>query len=125
MAFGLGDQWDLIQQLGIQEAESLISLGRETVGIKERLAGIFMDIRDILMHLDAEARFLAEIEAKMRAYLRCFREAAMPKISNLSHPYYGLSLVGSFLIPIFIGPIPWPFQSWPPRSYIRRVTGCS
>jgi transposase len=56
-------------KFGIKEAESLIGLARETVGIKEGLAGIFMDIRHILIQLEAEVRFLSEIEAEMRATL--------------------------------------------------------
>ncbi len=54
---------------GIKEAESLIGLARETVGIKDGLGGIFMDIRHILMQLEAEVRFIAEIEAEMGATL--------------------------------------------------------
>jgi transposase len=56
-------------KFGIKEAESLIGLARETVGIKEGLAGIFMDIRHILMQLEAEVRFLSEIESEMGAIL--------------------------------------------------------
>jgi transposase len=56
-------------KFGIKDAESLIGLARETVGIKEGLAGIFMDIRHILLQLDAEGRFLSEIEAEMGAIL--------------------------------------------------------
>ncbi len=56
-------------KFGIKEAESLIGLARETVGIKEGVAGIFMDIRHILMQLEAEVRFISEIEAEMRATL--------------------------------------------------------
>jgi len=56
-------------KFGIKEAESLIGLARETVGIKEGLGGIFLDIRHILMQLEAEGRFLSEIEVKMRATL--------------------------------------------------------
>ncbi len=52
-------------KFGIKEAESLIGLARETVGIKEGLAGIFMDIRHILLQLEAEGRFIGEIEAEM------------------------------------------------------------
>jgi transposase len=52
-------------KFGIQAAESLIGLARETVGIKEGLGGILMDLRHILMQLEAEARFIAEIEAQM------------------------------------------------------------
>jgi transposase len=56
-------------KFGIKEAESLIGLARETVGIKEGLGGIFMDIRHILMQLEAEVRFISEIEAQMGATL--------------------------------------------------------
>jgi transposase len=56
-------------KFGIKEAESLIGLVRETVGIQEGLGGIFMDIRHILMQLDAEVGFLSEIEAEMGATL--------------------------------------------------------
>jgi len=56
-------------KFGIQEAESLMGLARETVGIKEGLDGIFMDIRHILMQLEAEVRFISEIEAEMGATL--------------------------------------------------------
>jgi transposase len=56
-------------KFGIQAAESLIGLARETVGIKEGLGGIFMDIRHILIQLEAEVRFIAEIEAEMEETL--------------------------------------------------------
>jgi transposase len=52
-------------KFGIKDAESLIGLARETIGIKEGIAGIFMDIRHILMQLEAEVRFISEIEAEM------------------------------------------------------------
>jgi transposase len=52
-------------KFGIQVAESLIGLARRTVGIKEGLGGIFLDLRHILMQLEAEVRFIAEIEAEM------------------------------------------------------------
>ena len=54
---------------GILDAESLIGLARETVGIKEGLAGISIDIRHILTQLEAEEQFIAEIEAEMEATL--------------------------------------------------------
>ena len=57
-------------KFGIKEAESLIGLARETVGIKEGIVGIFMDIRHILMQLEAEVRFISEIEAEMGATLK-------------------------------------------------------
>jgi len=56
-------------KFGIKEAEALIGLARETVGIQEGLDGIFMDIRHILMQLEAEGRFISEIEAEMEATL--------------------------------------------------------
>ncbi len=55
---------------GILDAESLIGLSRETVGIKEGLAGISMDIRHILTQLEAEKGFIAEIEAEMEVTLQ-------------------------------------------------------
>jgi len=54
---------------GILDAEALIGLARETVGIKEGLAGIVMDIRHILMQLESEERFIAEIESEMATIL--------------------------------------------------------
>ncbi len=56
-------------KFGIKDAESLIGLVRETIGIKEGVIGIFMDIRHILMQLEAERRFISEIEAEMGASL--------------------------------------------------------
>ena len=49
----------------VKDAESLIDLARETVGIKEGLSGILLDIKHILMQLEAEGRFISEIEAEM------------------------------------------------------------
>lgn len=56
-------------RFGIRDAESLIALARETVGIKEGLAGLFMDIRHILTQLEGEARFISEIETEMGSTL--------------------------------------------------------
>jgi len=56
-------------KFGVQEAESLIGLARETVGLKEGLGGIFLDIKHILLQLEAEGRFISEIEAEMGATL--------------------------------------------------------
>ena len=56
-------------KFGIQDAESLIVLAQGTVGIQEGLAGLVIDIRHILMQLEAEERFMAEIEAEMEATL--------------------------------------------------------
>jgi transposase len=56
-------------KFGVKDAEALIGLARETVGIKGGIVGILMDIRHILMQLEAEVRFISEIEAEMRATL--------------------------------------------------------
>jgi transposase len=68
---GLGEEMRKrsMGKFGIKEAESLIGLARETVGIKEGIAGIFIDIRHILMQLEVEGRFISEIEAEMGAIL--------------------------------------------------------
>jgi len=50
---------------GHNDAAVLIDLARNTVGIREGVKGIILDIRHILMQLEAEARFIAEIEAEM------------------------------------------------------------
>ena len=56
-------------KFGMEAAESLIALAQGTVGIQEGLAGIVMDIRHILMQLEAEEGFMAEIEIEMEATL--------------------------------------------------------
>ena len=56
-------------KFGMEDAESLTALAQGTVGIQEGLAGIVMDIRHILLQLEAEERFMAEIEAEMEATL--------------------------------------------------------
>jgi hypothetical protein len=40
-------------KFGIKDAESLIGLARETAGIKEGVDGILLDIRHLLMQLEA------------------------------------------------------------------------
>jgi len=52
-------------KFGTKDAESLIGQARETIGIKEGVAGISLDIKHILMQLEAEGRFISEIEAEM------------------------------------------------------------
>src|SRR5512136_2653572 len=56
-------------KFGIKDAESLIGLARETGGIKEGVAGILLDIKHILMQIEAEGRFISEIETEMGATL--------------------------------------------------------
>jgi transposase len=54
---------------GAEHAELLIRLARETIGVKEGVAGIAMDIRHILVQLEATDRFVAEIESEMKVTL--------------------------------------------------------
>jgi transposase len=56
-------------KFGIEDAESLIALAQGTVGIQEGLAGMVMVIRPILLQLEAEERFILEIEVEMEATL--------------------------------------------------------
>ena len=67
----LGDEMrkQSMGRFGKNDAEIIIGLARDTIGIKEGLAGIAMDIHHILMQLEAEARFIAEIETEMATAL--------------------------------------------------------
>lgn len=56
-------------KFGVQQAELLISLARDTIGIKEGVAGIVLDIRHILVQLQAVHGFVHEIEAEMEKTL--------------------------------------------------------
>ncbi|MGD0237849.1 MAG: IS110 family transposase [Syntrophorhabdales bacterium] len=49
----------------VKEAELLISLARDTVGIKEGVAGIVLDIQHILVQLQVVNGFVEEIETEM------------------------------------------------------------
>jgi transposase len=52
-------------KLRIKDAELLIDLAQKTVGIKEGVAGIALDIKHIIAQLDVVEKFIAEIEAEM------------------------------------------------------------
>lgn len=52
-------------KFGAKDAERLISLARDTIGIKEGVAGIVLDIRHILVQLQVVNGFIHEIEAEM------------------------------------------------------------
>jgi len=52
-------------KFGLREAELLINLARDTVGIKEGVAGIVLDIRHILVQLEALCGFVHEAETEM------------------------------------------------------------
>jgi len=52
-------------KFGVRQAELLISLARDTIGIKEGVAGMVLDIHHILMQLETVNGFIEEIEAEM------------------------------------------------------------
>jgi len=52
-------------KFGMEQAELLINLARGTVGIKEGVAGIVLDIQHILVQLQAVNAFVEEIETEM------------------------------------------------------------
>jgi transposase len=52
-------------RLGIKDAELLINAAQQTVGIKEGVAGIVLDIKHIVVQLDVVDSFTAEIGAEM------------------------------------------------------------
>ncbi len=56
-------------RFGIKNAESLINHANNTVGIKEGIKGLALDIRHILMQLEIIDGFIAEIESEMEAVL--------------------------------------------------------
>ena len=56
-------------KLRIKDAELLISLAQSTVGIKEGVSGIALDLQHILAQLETAESFTAEIEAGMAATL--------------------------------------------------------
>jgi transposase len=56
-------------KFGIKDAEALINHAKNTVGIKEGVTGLALDIRHILMQLEMIEGFIAEIESEMEATL--------------------------------------------------------
>ncbi|MCX5815232.1 MAG: IS110 family transposase [Proteobacteria bacterium] len=56
-------------KFGVKDAEALIKHAKNTVGIKEGISGLVLDIRHILMQLEMIDGFIAEIEAEMVAIL--------------------------------------------------------
>jgi transposase len=59
-----------MDKFGMREAELLIDLARDTVGIKEGVAGIVLDIQHILVQLQAVNAFVEEIETEMATTLQ-------------------------------------------------------
>ena len=57
-------------KFGIKDAEALISLAQGTIGIKEGIAGLVLDIKHILIQLETIEGFIAEIESEMEGTLK-------------------------------------------------------
>jgi transposase len=98
---------------GHTDAELLIDLARNTIGIKEGVPGIVLDIRHILMQLEDEARFIAEIEAEMVTTLH-----RIPASSRL------LSIKGLGVVSVagLIGEV-GDFSKFRTRSEIMKLAG--
>jgi transposase len=71
-------------KFGMREAEALITLARDTVGIREGVAGIVLDIRHILVQLEAANAFIEEIETEMAKTLE--RIASSARILSIKGP---------------------------------------
>ena len=52
-------------KLGMRDAELLITAAQRTVGIKEGVAGIVLDIQHIIAQLEVVEQFISEIESEM------------------------------------------------------------
>jgi transposase len=98
---------------GILDAESLIGLAQGTVGIQEGLAGMVMDIRHILLQLEAEEQFISEIEVEMTATLE-----RIPYSARL------LSIKGLGIVSVagLIGEV-GDFSKFSTRSEIMKLAG--
>ena len=56
-------------KFGIKDAEALIGLAQGTVGIKEGITGLDLDVKHILIQLETIESFITEIESKMEGTL--------------------------------------------------------
>ena len=65
MVFGEEMRRRSMGKLGVKDAELLINAARQTVGVKEGVAGIVLDIKHIVAQLDAVDGLKTEIEAEM------------------------------------------------------------
>ena len=98
---------------GHKDAALLIDLATNTIGIKEGVMGIMLDIRHILTQLEAEARFITEIEAEMVVTLQ-----RIPCSSRL------LSIKGLGVVSVagLIGEV-GDFSKFRTRSEIMKLAG--
>ena len=100
-------------KFGIKNAETLISLAQGTVGIKEGIAGLVLDIKHILIQLETIERFIAEIESEMEGTL-----------SELPYSIKLLSIKGLGVVSVagIIGEI-GDFMKFTTQSEIMKLAG--
>jgi transposase len=96
-----------------QHAERLISFARNTVGIKEGVLGISMDIQHILMQLEMLHTLIAEIESEMEMALG--RISYSPKLLSIK----GLGIVS---VAGIIGEV-GDFKKFQTRAEIMKLAG--
>jgi transposase len=94
-------------------ADMLINLAKNTVGIREGVSGLFLDIRHILVQLEMLKNLIAEIEGEMETAL-----GRMPYSSKL------LSIKGLGVVSVagIIGEI-GDFKKFKTRSEIMKLAG--
>jgi transposase len=100
-------------KFGIKDAESLINLANNTVGIEEGVTGLALDIRHILMQLEMIDGFIAEIESEMEATLE--KIAYSPKLLSIK----GLGVVS---VAGIIGEV-GDFMKFGTQSEIMKLAG--
>jgi len=100
-------------KFGIKDAEALISLAQGTVGIKEGIAGLVLDIKHIVMQLETIEGFIAEIEFEMERTL-----------SEISYSIKLLSIKGLGVVSVagIIGEI-GDFSKFSTQSEIMKLAG--
>ena len=100
-------------KFGIKNAETLISLAQGTVGIKEGIAGLVLDIKHILIQLETIESFIAEIESEMEGTL-----------SELPYSIKLLSIKGLGVVSVagIIGEI-GDFMKFTTQSEIMKLAG--
>ena len=100
-------------KFGVKDAEALINHAKSTVGIKEGMAGLVLDIRHILMQLEMIDGLIAEIEAEMEATLE--KIAYSPKLLSIK----GLGVVS---VAGIIGEV-GDFMKFGSQSEIMKLAG--
>ena len=98
---------------GITHAESLINHAKNTIGIKEGVTGLALDIRHILMQLEMIDGFIAEIEIEMEKVLK-----RIPYSSRL----LSIKGLGTVTVAGLIGEV-GDFTKFNTQSEITRLAG--